>query len=113
MFAFLGLSIYIFIKKHPGESKSLFSHANNIIKYMPIDSGTSEVLAPFLDFTNANSKINSMYAPEPEPVQSRMAPQMKECYGQVLMQQNALLVKQKRNMLLHNKVGNVPHVNKY
>ena len=77
MFAFLGLSIYIFIKKHPGESKSLFSHANNIIKYMPIDSGTSEVLAPFLDFTNANSKINSMYAPEPEPVQSRMAPQMK------------------------------------
>ena len=34
-FAFAGLSIYLFIKKNPGESQSLVQQATNIIKYMP------------------------------------------------------------------------------
>ena len=48
MFGFIGLSIYIFIRKHPSESKGLFTHANNIIKYMPVDKGTTDLLTPFL-----------------------------------------------------------------
>jgi hypothetical protein len=33
---FVGLSAYLFIKKYPGHSRSLFTHANGIIKYLPI-----------------------------------------------------------------------------
>ena len=36
-YGFLGLSLYIFIKKYPEHSRGLFTHANSFIKYMPID----------------------------------------------------------------------------
>ena len=34
-YGFLGLSLYIFVKKYPGHSHSLFSHANSFVKFMP------------------------------------------------------------------------------
>lgn len=56
---FLGLSAYLFIKKHPNQSKSLFVHANELIKYMPIDKDAGDLLSPLLDMTN-----NSMFSKE-------------------------------------------------
>ena len=53
-FAFVGLSIYLFINKNPNESKNLVKHATELIKYMPVDSNTSDMLTPLFDFTNAN-----------------------------------------------------------
>ena len=75
MFGFVGLSIYVFIRKHPSESKGLFTHANNIIKYMPVDKGTSDLLTPLFDFTNARNSLNEMYNPN-VPVQND-SPQMR------------------------------------
>jgi hypothetical protein len=51
-FAFIGLSIYLFAKKNPDQSRTMFMHANDIIKYMPVSKDTADVLSPFLDFTN-------------------------------------------------------------
>jgi hypothetical protein len=51
-FAFAGLSIYLFIKKNPGESQSLVQQATNIIKHMPTAKSTLDVFTPFTDFTN-------------------------------------------------------------
>lgn len=51
-FAFVGLSIYLFSKKNPDQSRTMFMHANDIIKYMPVSKDTADVLSPFLDFTN-------------------------------------------------------------
>lgn len=52
---FLGLSIYIFSKKHPAHSKSLLIHANDLIKYAPIDKNTANLLNPIFDLTkNSN-----------------------------------------------------------
>lgn len=56
---FLGLSAYLFIKKHPNQSKSLMVHANELIKYMPIDKEAGDLLSPLLDMTN-----NSMFSKE-------------------------------------------------
>ena len=56
---FLGLSAYLFIKKHPDQSKSLMVHANELIKYMPIDKDAGDLLTPLLDMTN-----NSMFSKE-------------------------------------------------
>ena len=39
MYGFIGLSIYMFIKKHPSESKNMFLHANSLIRHLPIDKG--------------------------------------------------------------------------
>ena len=48
---FVGLSAYLFMKKHPSHSQNLLSHANGMIKYMPIDKDASDLLTPFLDMS--------------------------------------------------------------
>ena len=59
-FGFVGLSIYLFINKNPGESKNLVKHATDLIRYMPVDSNTSDMLTPLFDFTNAREKLNQL-----------------------------------------------------
>ena len=59
-FAFVGQSIYLFINKNPGESKNLVKHATDLIRYMPVDSNTSDMLTPLFDFTNARDKLNQL-----------------------------------------------------
>ena len=51
---FLGFSLYIFVKRNPAQSHSLVKHANGIIKYMPIDKNTTDMLTPILDFSSQN-----------------------------------------------------------
>ena len=58
-FAFVGLSLYIFLKKNPGQSQSMMSHANDIIRYMPISRSSADMLSPFLDFANNTSLFQS------------------------------------------------------
>lgn len=55
---FVGLSAYLFMKKYPGHSRSLFTHANGIIKYMPIDKDASDLLTPLFDMTKASMFSN-------------------------------------------------------
>ena len=74
-FAFVGLSIYIYINKNPTETKNLVTHAADLIKYMPIDSNTSDLITPLFDFTNARDKINKMG--QQSNVNINVTPQMK------------------------------------
>jgi len=60
MYGFVGLSIYMFLKKHPMESKNMFLHANSLIRHMPIDKNTKDILSPILDFTNINEGFNNL-----------------------------------------------------
>ena len=60
MYGFIGLSVYMFLKKHPNESKNMFLHANSLIRHMPIDSNTKDMLTPILDFTNINQGFNNL-----------------------------------------------------
>jgi hypothetical protein len=61
---FLGLSMYLFIKKHPSHSKSLFVHANDIIKYMPIDKEAGDFLSPLIDMTTKSSYFSQQMYPQ-------------------------------------------------
>lgn len=73
---FLGLSAYLFIRKHPSHSKNLFVHANDLIKYMPIDKEAGDLLSPFLDFSTKpffnQSNINCQEDNLNTPQQKRM-----------------------------------------
>ena len=62
MYAFTGFSLYLFIKKNPIKSRGLLTHANNIIKYMPVDRNTKDILTPLFDFSAASNGINQLYA---------------------------------------------------
>ena len=77
MYAFVGLSMYLFIKNNPKGAGGMLTNANNIIKYMPIDKNTSDMLSPIFDFTSANNKMQSLYNPQlnhmyPTPQTKRM-----------------------------------------
>ncbi len=45
---FVGLSAYIFMRKYPSDSRNLLTHANGMIKYMPIDKDATDLLSPLL-----------------------------------------------------------------
>ena len=57
---FVGLSAYIFMRKYPSHSQNLISHANGLIKYMPIDKEASDMLSPLLNMGNNMRKGGGM-----------------------------------------------------
>ena len=67
MWGFLGLSLYLFIKKHPGQSKDLAVHANQFIKMMPVDRDAVDMLSPIFDMTGGGGMAQSL-----PPTQKRM-----------------------------------------
>jgi len=60
MFGFVGFSMYLLIKKNPSGSKSMLQHANALIKYMPVDRETADLISPIFDFTNAKNSLDSL-----------------------------------------------------
>jgi hypothetical protein len=55
---FLGLSLYLFTKKHPNDSKNMMQHAAQLVKYIPVDKDTSDFIGPIIDLTNNHSFQN-------------------------------------------------------
>jgi hypothetical protein len=70
--AFIGLSAYLFIRKYPGHSRSLFEHANGMIKYMPIDKEASDLLTPLLDMTKQTFSYNGSSSSQLTPQQRKV-----------------------------------------
>jgi hypothetical protein len=56
----MGISLYLLIKKNPEKCKTMLVHANNMVKYMPIDKSSLDMLSPILDFTGENPNNNFM-----------------------------------------------------
>jgi len=52
-FAFLGIVFYLLIKKNPAQCKNMLYHANNMVKYMPVNKSSMDMLSPILDFTSS------------------------------------------------------------
>lgn len=63
--AFVGLCVYIYLKRSPQNRRQFFENANGYIKYLPIDRETTSVLAPIIDFTGKalSDSVNSNYVP--------------------------------------------------
>ena len=66
MWGFMGLSLYLFLKKYPSRSREMFTHANQFIKMMPIDREAMDLLNPIFDMTS-NGVTNNL-----PPTQKRM-----------------------------------------
>jgi hypothetical protein len=52
-FAFAGLSIYLFLKKNPNNSKEFLGQANEMIKTLPMTRDSASLITPFLSLTNS------------------------------------------------------------
>jgi len=52
-FALVGISIWLLIKRDPKQCKNILLYANNMVKYMPIDKNSMNMISPIMDFTNS------------------------------------------------------------
>lgn len=48
---FVAFSLYLFVRKNPNESHSMMNHLNGMIRYMPIDKQSRDLITPFLSQT--------------------------------------------------------------
>ena len=60
-YALVGLSIYLVLKKDPERSKSLLLNVNNMVRFMPINRNTADMITPIFDFTNGSANGNNSF----------------------------------------------------
>jgi len=53
-YVILGVGIYIILKRNPQQGRSMLLYANNLVKFMPIDKTSMDMLTPVFDFTSSN-----------------------------------------------------------
>ena len=58
-YALLGVGIYILLKRNPSQGRNMLLYANNLVKFMPIDKTSMDMLSPVFDFTNNNNSNNN------------------------------------------------------
>jgi hypothetical protein len=52
-YVILGLGVYILLKRNPQKGRDMLLYANNVVKFMPIDKSSMDMLSPIMDFTTA------------------------------------------------------------
>ena len=69
LIGFLALCFYIMIKRNPLQTKNMLLYTNNMIKYMPIDKSSMDIISPIFDLSTKsrgfmdglNSDLNPGY----------------------------------------------------
>jgi hypothetical protein len=56
----LGLGIYILLKRNPNQGRNMLLYANNVVKFMPIDKTSMDMLSPIIDFTSQDDNKSFM-----------------------------------------------------
>lgn len=56
------LFMYLFMKKHPNDYASMLKHVNGMIKFLPIDKHSADMISPILSATAGN--INQHVTPQ-------------------------------------------------
>tara|TARA_R110002074_G_scaffold23782_1_gene71627 strand:+ start:1014 stop:1583 length:570 start_codon:yes stop_codon:yes gene_type:complete len=71
-----GLGLYLLIKNNPQYGKELFTSANQVVRCLPIDKNSKELLTPIFDFGSKNINFsNNLQTPainQITPQQRRM-----------------------------------------
>ena len=58
-YALLGIGIYLLLKRNPLQGQKMLLYANNLVKFVPIDKASLDMLSPIFDFTTSNEGSNS------------------------------------------------------
>ena len=96
LFAFIGLCVYLFLKKSPNNCKDLLMNANGYIKYLPIDRNTQSFITPIIDFTSKSisndiNNNNQAYSSYNNQQSNILFNNIQNKYGNLTHQQKKLL----------------------
>ena len=58
-YAIVGVSVYLLLKRSPNQGKKMLHYANNLVKYMPINKSSMDMLSPIFDFTEKDKDVQS------------------------------------------------------
>jgi hypothetical protein len=53
-YALLGIGIYYMLKRNPNRGRDMLLYANNVVKCLPIDKNSMDMLSPIIDFTGSS-----------------------------------------------------------
>lgn len=67
-----GVSLFAMLRKNPAQCKKLLLHANDAIKYMPIDKQSADILSPIIDFTTNDTGGQYSFMGNVNPPRSNM-----------------------------------------
>lgn len=59
LIVFGAIILYLMLKRNPNQSKNMLLYTNNLIKYMPIDRSSMDLISPIFDFTCNNNNNNN------------------------------------------------------
>jgi hypothetical protein len=59
-YVLLGLGIYVLLKRNPTKGRNMLLCANNLVRFLPIDKNSMDMLSPIIDFTSANEESSFM-----------------------------------------------------
>ena len=59
-YVLLGLGIYVLLKRNPNQGRNMLLCANNLVRFLPIDKNSMDMLSPIIDFTSANEDSSFM-----------------------------------------------------
>ena len=59
-YVLLGLGVYVLLKRNPDQGRNMLLYANNLVKFMPIDKNSMDMLSPIIDFTSTNEDSSFM-----------------------------------------------------
>ena len=60
-YVILGVGIYILLKRNPNQGRNMLLYANNLVKFMPIDKTSMDMLSPIIDFTSKNENDDECF----------------------------------------------------
>ena len=59
-YVLLGIGVYYLLKRNPSRGKDLLLCANNLVKTLPIDRNSMDILSPIIDFTGSSQSSGFM-----------------------------------------------------
>ena len=64
---FLALCFYIMVKRNPLQTKNMLLYTNNMIKYMPIDKSSMDIISPIFDLSTKSGGVMRDFNSELNP----------------------------------------------
>lgn len=103
----LGVGIYVLLKRNPNQGRSMLLYANNMVKFMPIDKTSMDMLSPIIDFTSKNETDGESFMESFNGVRAPGFCGERKSQAQGKQEQNGQLARLRRSMWPPIRTGNV------
>ena len=112
-YAVLGVGIYVLLKRNPNQGRNMLLYANNVVKFMPIDKTSMDMLSPIFDLTSTGDSsfmenFNNIPQDAPLHLASQDSVTILEVAKLIAREYSASVIPSDRTDSLQMKIQNTP-----